>query len=631
MAAGHLHFAWVDEGETFSVATHARYDEVVFRAEWAESEGEFATARVTMRAPAEGLLAPGRKRWCHIAVLDGGGSVVHVFHGRLSGFPIGVAADGTVEVEFVARPTGWVSQRDAFVEAQGLLTRPWFDDLFQSSGRRLDPVEILDGRTQVFRWDRRTLDPSLTDIVRGSSTVDIGTAWYDDSLSADLAEPAAKRARVTVTAEWTQQDGGYLDLTPSVLAAFGSSASGGRFGTLTGEDFASRWPAAGETLGDSGYAVAESVLRERADLDESSYPRRTVLMTFAPDGLPALANGSSAQRRLPIAWYEPRLTLRWGRQQKRIERVSFAMDSGIQDVFGDGAEDIVLDLKLEDITKDTETPAWAPGAAYSVGDYVLRLGARYQCAVAHTSSSNFDGDILYAIIPGYEYGQRWLLMPTDASPLGGVGNGTFFLRPRGREAVHHAMLVARAQLLAAARCVEVRFQPTDFLGSLGWTTAMAASISAPERLPGGAASGKIRAIRWWIDGDAGDAGCEVTLACCPGTGAAPSVGAGQIEIPASGETWDQIAYTDYVAGASVVGLPSVSGIVDAYHGYADQAAYCSANGSISTPAQSLLDAVPTAMFVRLTDLTSAPDLEATHQVASCAVGVPRQIDLEAAP
>ncbi len=76
--------------------------------------------------------------------------------------------------------------------------------------------------------------------------------------------------------------------------------------------------------------------------------------------------------------------------------------------------------------------------------------------------------------------------------------GTFFLTYRGRQAVEHALEVARAHLAASARCLEIE---VTFPFETGFALSMDHSVRlADSRIPGGEATAKVVAYQLRQDG-----------------------------------------------------------------------------------------------------------------------------------
>ena len=129
--------------------------------------------------------------------------------------------------------------------------------------------------------------------------------------------------------------------------------------------------------------------------------------------------------------------------------------------------------------------------------------------------------------------------------------GSFFLTSRGRQALHHALLRARAYLAASARCLEVEVTlPMDAILDLSLDHSVRL---VDPRLPGGEVTGKVIAYRLYQDGVKSHG--WVRLAASVGTSLAPLPAAtplyyaepayGDTAIPAWHHTGMDLAYADY--------------------------------------------------------------------------------------
>ncbi len=108
--------------------------------------------------------------------------------------------------------------------------------------------------------------------------------------------------------------------------------------------------------------------------------------------------------------------------------------------------------------------------------------------------------------------------PGGALPIGDLRRRAYFTTERGQQSVAYLANIAAARLLASARCVEIAFE-APFSHAASLSLRKSASILDP-RLPGGGATGKIKAYTIFADGSSGETGCRVTLGCTPGHGGA---------------------------------------------------------------------------------------------------------------
>jgi hypothetical protein len=106
----------------------------------------------------------------------------------------------------------------------------------------------------------------------------------------------------------------------------------------------------------------------------------------------------------------------------------------------------------------------------------------------------------------------------DASiPIGDVRARNYTHTARGMQSIEHLLLVARANLIAKSRAVEITCK-------MPWKTAMRclslrkAMLLHDHRLPGGQATGKIIGSALNLSGEDGSPIGTITIACCVGYG-----------------------------------------------------------------------------------------------------------------
>lgn len=160
--------------------------------------------------------------------------------------------------------------------------------------------------------------------------------------------------------------------------------------------------------------------------------------------------------------YDPVLELEWTHEQRRVERVELTVTGAAQPLAAAAEAPRTVDLRLRDVA----APLVVGGIA---GDPAI-------------------GD------------------PARAS---------FFLTPRGHQAVEHAVLVAAVQLAQSQRCIEVTARlPGWGAAALDLDTDARCLIASP-RLPGGQAVGKV--VSYTLRAASGGVlEAEVRLACSIG-------------------------------------------------------------------------------------------------------------------
>lgn len=181
---------------------------------------------------------------------------------------------------------------------------------------------------------------------------------------------------------------------------------------------------------------------------------------------------------------------------------------------------VVQDFVTVIATNETGTvPVWTMlpvfNANYSVTrqrSERIRFTIYADCQAVVTEPA--DDEIVYLTLASSDTDQ-----PIDAGalkPVIDVRRRAYFPTARGHQSFTALMAMARAQLLARARAVEVSFD-VPFLNALELDCTMNASVTDP-RLPGGEAAGKIVAYQLSLSGDDMTLGANITIGCTVGKG-----------------------------------------------------------------------------------------------------------------
>ncbi len=474
-----INFAWVNGDESFNPAVHCREDEQVFKLEIRQREGGFALARATIRNPGCGLLGAGRKRYCLIS-----DDQELLFRGRVVGMPASVEGQA-VCLDFTAEPMD--SQRQLHDLQNDLKQAPHWDDLFVEEGARDNPTEALEARSELYYWSRATGKVHLSDIFQGNEHIDLGDNFFKDSLKVAVGEAPLDSVSMEVIAEWHQRAEGECDISHLIAEKF----QYGLVNTLTGPDLAQKWWRTGERVGRTGYWVTHSELKEirLPRLSASSYIWEKS------------KTGDRHKVRLKRHWFKASTRLGWAYRQKRCEIAKFTLKHATQSLAQHNRRCRRLRLHLQDIVG--ENHHWRPHHRYTPRFQVVYQGVVYACIRRHQSGENFDE-------------QQWQKLRTAGHVSDQASRASFFLTDRGKQAVEHAIEVARAHLASSARAITIRVT-ADFASLRKVTTDHLVSITDP-RLPGGKAQGKVTDYRIVMDGKTGKRWVDVTLSVAVGAG-----------------------------------------------------------------------------------------------------------------
>lgn len=508
---GPFFFAWVDDDEIeFVAADHARDDEDVFSLEITQTEGEFASATVVIRNPQIGLLAPSRKRWAWMSFYDrDNDKVIPLFFGRLKGVPDNIF-DKQVSIVFTARPKDFVAQKAAL--AQSLRVLPYWEPIFLDEKSWTDDDVVLEARSALWHIDRVSHQVSITDYLVGE---DGEIAFYAnkvprDSLAISMASPPLRAVTVNAEVPWKQTAAGALDLAPLLLGTWPyehDSNFAKMITSFTIDGLISDWPKPDSKIGD-GWKVLDGSLENmtytvgsrvanigffdiHSDNEYLIEQNEKAIRenSEAAKALPYITPGSATYPKIynfigqsgPFSSYagdfgatlgyaRPVLKVIYDAERDLSESVSLTMYSDMQEIITAPEDDEALVLTLN---------------ANSISD------------------PTYDGTI----------------------PLGSLDSRGFSHTDRGRLAIEHLVLLARANLIARARAVEVSWKG-KIIDALDISLRKNARIF-DDRLAGGQASGKIKEYTLSISGSSGIGSVSVKIGCSVGKGGTVSGSVGE--------------------------------------------------------------------------------------------------------
>lgn len=474
-----FYYAWGREGETYDEGIHCREDEKIISFSMDQKEGEFAYLRVQI--PVDHQWSLIGKTWGFFSCDMGCGPEL-LFQGRLLGMP--TSFDGEwMTLELEGRPFDQCSKIKALVKT--LQVAPYWDPLFVGKDDLDDPVEVLDGRQILYYWNPKTHEVTLSDLFEGRETKNLNNAFYD-SLKIRVGEAPYSACEVTVTARWVQRYEGQVNASPYLERAFAE----GLPNTFTGADLKLKWWLKGEHMGRSGYAVDWSELEE-------INPNGAYYSGWSPP-----LGDPNNPKFLKRHWFFPNLRLGWKYQQRRKETARFTLQNDLKSGI-EGGEVKHLNLNLQNICHDGEHGFWQKNHLFTVGYRVLHEGCVYSCIESHTSEHYFE-DAYWQQVEGDVF------VPSQET------QSTFFLTERGKEALNHALEVAKSYLAGSLRSVEISVQaPFEELMDISLEHSV---VLEDSRLPGGRVQGKVIRIQLIGKGEGGRFYGEITLGCSVGNG-----------------------------------------------------------------------------------------------------------------
>lgn len=486
---GPFTFAWVQPDETTFDASHIRFDEDLFNLTLSQEEGGFASAECEIRNPRIGLLKAGRPVWVWIgynrvweeAAEDSSADFADttpMFFGRIVGLPADLSAE-TVRIMFTARPEDFNEQK--LEVAESLKVAPYFDPIWFSPESLDDPDNVLESRGALWHVDPAThvvSVSSITDGEDGTITVTADDAFYD-SVSITFGDSPCRRINVTATITWDQVASGWVP----VIGGGGGLNPLAIIQSYTGEGLLASWPKAGTTIG-GGWSVGGStcIRGDGGGPDVWGWDKnRNWKYGWASGGKAVVVakweyEGNPIRSTLGVTPYPAHMLVvkkhilfcyldaYYNASRGKTEIVQFTMESDVQPIITDSPFANVQELTM--------------------------------------SSS----EVVSPVDPG------------GAMPIGNPRERSYITTDRGQQSLEYLFCVARARLIASARCVDVAFD-------ISWPFAVEQELSLRKnivifdnRIPGGQAAGKIKSYSYTIDGDSGAMICSVVIGCTIGRG-----------------------------------------------------------------------------------------------------------------
>lgn len=489
-----FNFAWVDATETtFDPVTHAREDARVYSYEFNQSEGDFATLRITILNPRKGLLAPSRKRWLWFSALIGGVQTP-LFFGRLNGIPPNFYKN-TIEIEFIGRPADYVDQKMTLAET--LKELPYWDPLFIRDDALDDPDVVLEARSALWHIDPVTHEVTISDLIVGEDGIVEFTAddYYDSGIELSIGQTPARSVTVSATINWDNQGAGRIDLT-GLISGDGAWASAGPSypGLISSYTFMglfNDWPQ-DQTTYSGGWYVAQSYLINVTGQNVppviKKEPQWGEVFVDYPANLP---EGSLVLRGMNFG-----------------QSVGIAQTDIETDTFGS-------------ILSQPVSVTYVP-LGWGMFKYVLGYSASREYSEKLTLVLTCDVQDVVTL-PGEDEAIRIDVNSNKASeyingviPIGDVGRRSYIDSDRGKQSLAYLILCARAALVAKARTVNLSIT-TNFANGIACTLRKNALVYN-ERFPGGQILGKITAIKHALDGATGALLYQITLASAVGRG-----------------------------------------------------------------------------------------------------------------
>ncbi|MBW8309833.1 MAG: hypothetical protein K0M45_09430 [Candidatus Paracaedibacteraceae bacterium] len=267
-------------------------------------------------------------------VTDDRGYLEPIFKGQFIGLPKKID-ETTKTVELVATPADLSQQVSDLTRT---LKESHTDCLFLKGQKQLDLADYLEFRQELFCYDRITHQMTLSSLFQGNHAQTFQTQILQGSLQFRISDTPLPAVALSLICEWVQECQGEINLIPKIELQF----SQGRINTLSPKSLSATWPKAAKKIGQSGYEVLRSSLRE-------FIPPSTGSLGHYPTITPLIHGKKYRQY-----WFQGELVLGWSYRQKRREQVDVVVHHQNQYLGFSNRPMRQLKLKLNKLTTDMQ-------------------------------------------------------------------------------------------------------------------------------------------------------------------------------------------------------------------------------------------------------------------------------------
>ena len=477
----HTYFARVNSNEEYNPQHHSRDDVAIFHLEIQEKEGTYPQATLLIRNPDVDFSTKEE------AIISRNNTIL--FRGQLMKTPI-KGEKNLIQIKLVAKPQNAREQLEklcTFLKKEG-----GWDLLFVSDENETRPYEALEGRTQLFYWDRATGRVNATDIFKGDKAIPLPNDSLFDTIRYRVAHRPLQSVHMQVIAEWIQSRQGEEDIGYLLKFRFPE----GIVNTLTGDILQTNWWRVGDKDASGSYTILDSAL------EEFTPPSTGILNLYPRTSIPLTEEliENSPPYFLKRSWFHVRgLRVKWHYKQKRREIFHIHLGQTLQDINVE-PKTKSLKIRLQNIGGLRGIPRWLPHHGYSKRFQVQWEGILYYCLENHLSKTEFEPS-------------KWEKVRGNTLPT--LETATFFNTERGKQAALHALEIAKSHLAYSSRAIEIKLSGTfDEMAKLTCAHRVALK-DAP--LPWKKITGKVKQVRLIKDGSTGVSWGEAILACSIGT------------------------------------------------------------------------------------------------------------------
>lgn len=478
-----LYFAYIDTLDEAFTAAHLRWDEqvIAYSRNWSTGQ-QVASVEITILNTGLDLLAPGRKAFFLLSYSPDGtaANAIGLARGRILSTPDGFGGE---TLTFTAECAPKDNRDRLEAAAKALDSKPHVDRLFTD----ISDDNLLSGAL-VARPEQWIVDPWTHEIRRahlidGQRVVDIGHQYSAESFQLAHGDLPANKLKAKLVAEWQQTSVGYCDVAPRLMAAPWNTTMDTSHISAMNQDM----PGSAVDFQSEGWQL----VRSRAEIIPTTsgkfFSGRTIDVRYRrheyelqPGGgygwtkKDAFTQTYREQIELPMHLYKFNyVIMQFSYHQQRRETAAVEVTIDNQDInFNSSSETIDLgEVHLGDLLAfeglDHDVGVYEPDGIYEIGD--LAIAYRKVWRLAKLDADGSPGPIFRVELgPQREVRPGEFIVPqintsnwveaTEYKPAIADDSDTFFETDRGRQAIEHFVLRAKATLLSRQKFWKMSFK-----------------------------------------------------------------------------------------------------------------------------------------------------------------------------
>ncbi len=338
--------------------------------------------------------------------------------------------------------------------ADSLKVFPLFDPVWINPEIRDEPDSALEARPALWHVNRVTHVLTASDIVTGGGTTFTVTDHFYDSLNVSFRQRPANKVKCRAEVRWQNEATGEVDISAKLRQAFVAA------GSSRGANYITSYTGEGleRTWPEEDKSIGAGWRVGAGSLVrvDSGEVKQEIYNISVSEPIYAA---------FPLWTFRTTFNARYEVSRSYTERVVFEFNADVQPLIADADDEDTIEINL---------------SSSAIGEAIDEDGS------------------------------------TFITPLRDRRFRSYFLTDRGKQSLEYLICLCRARMLARARAVEISFEvPFADVQDISCDDNV---VIYDDRLPGGQAAGKVVGYQLSLNGDDGQLGAVVSIACTIGRG-----------------------------------------------------------------------------------------------------------------